>query len=105
MEPFFTGGLLACSTPRLSDFPRKLGVLVFPWEPGPVPWEGILAWRLEGRLFLSLCSACPHVLHHEVLWAAAAPRSGLVRVLLVQGVLEHRPLTKLGKPKPKQRKT
>lgn len=50
-EPFFTGGLLACSTPRLSDFPRKLGVLVFPWEPGPVPWEGILAWRLEGRLF------------------------------------------------------
>lgn len=102
-EPFFTGGLLACSTPRLSDFPRKLGGLVLPWAPVPVPWEGEPGMEAGGRLFLNLSSACPHVLHHEVLWAAGAPRSGLVRVLLVQGVLEHRPLTKLGKPK--QRKT
>lgn len=96
-EPFFTGGLLAGSTPRRSDFPRKLGVLVLPWEPVPGPWEGSLAWRLEA-LFLNLSSACPHVLRHEALWAAGSSSFGSC-----QGVLEHRPLTKLGKPK--QRKT
>lgn len=67
---------------------------------------GTGAWALGGepgleaggRLFLNLSSACPHVLRHEALWAAGSSSFGSC-----QGVLEHRPLTKLGKPK--QRKT
>lgn len=62
--------------PVRSDFPGKPGVLVFPWKPVSAPWEGILAWRLEGRIFLNLSSECPHALHHEVLWAAGSSLLG-----------------------------
>lgn len=66
-EPFFTGGLLACSTPRLSDFPRKLGACALGGDPG---------MEAGGRLFLNLSSARPHVLHHEVPWAAGSSSGG-----------------------------
>lgn len=59
-----------------SDFLRKLGVLVFPWELVSTPWEGVLAWKLEGRIFLNLSSECPHILHRGVLWAAASSLLG-----------------------------
>lgn len=59
-----------------SDFLRKLGVLVFPWELVSAPWEGVLAWMLKGRIFLNLFSECPHILHRGVLWAAGSSLLG-----------------------------
>lgn len=58
---------MVCSTPRLSHFPRKLGVCALGGDPG---------MEAGGRLFQNLSSACPCVPHHEVLWAAGSSSFG-----------------------------
>lgn len=88
-----SSALVVCwpaAPPSIPDLPRKLGGRVFLWKLASAPWDGVLAWGLEGRVFLNLPSErpCP-ALRGPV--AAGGSSLGSWQGPPFQGVLEHRP--------------
>lgn len=73
---------LPAQAPTPSDFLRPLSAPWSAWGTSSAPWRGVLAWRLEGRIFWNLHLDAPTSCTTRFRGQRVALHSVLVRVFL-----------------------